>query len=150
MNPQVQQQQSRGWIIVLAALFLGACFICVGLPMIYWGANTLSNEILNDVMGTPVAQEGEGIPAPRYIPRPQPTEVPEDVKERVLEIIAGSNQEATGFTPDQALIDITDSVVVRMPGDLTLYRCFPQDYSEGDSSNRGCQEIQVGEGFLWG
>jgi hypothetical protein len=54
-----------------------------------------------------------------------------------------------GFTPDEGLIDLRDVVDVRKPGNLEDYKCFPQDYSQGDDHNRGCKEEQEA-GFLWG
>ncbi len=56
---------------------------------------------------------------------------------------------STGFTPDDELVDVTELVEVRNPSGDEVYRCFPQDYSEGDDFNRGCAELQEA-GFPWG
>lgn len=55
-----------------------------------------------------------------------------------------------GFTPDLKLVDISKQVNLRpVAADLSLYKCFPQDYAQGDSFNRGCQKLQNDGKLPW-
>jgi len=67
-----------------------------------------------------------------------------------------------GFTPVSSLV-LTDLilpkdaqpipsyqvVVPAAPSDVIPFSCFPQDYKEGDSFNRGCKELQLQGALPW-
>jgi len=62
----------------------------------------------------------------------------------------------TGFTPVPSLV-LTDLklpsgykvTVPSPPEDVADYKCFPQDYSEGDLFNRGCKDLQEKHELPW-
>jgi len=61
-----------------------------------------------------------------------------------------------GFTPVPSLV-LTDFrlpsgyeiLVPSPPEDVVEYKCFPQDYSEGDLFNRGCKDLQEKNELPW-
>lgn len=103
----------------------------------------LSSETTESVMLAPTAEAmATGYPPVEATisPDPEPTQAPTVEGYKYPE----------GYTMAEEAVDITDLVDLRGPADdITNYACFPQDYSEGDDNNRGCQSLQENGQLPW-